>query len=77
MKIEIFSDKFKDGNINGERLIEFLKSVKSELTVSFIANQGENLLFEYTIILAKLVQKLWNELEDLKAKQEGNKNGMA
>ena len=77
MKIEIFPDKFKDGNINGERLIEFLKSVKSELTVSFIANQGENLLFEHTIILAKLVQKLWNELEDLKAKQEGNKNGMA
>jgi len=66
MKIEVFQNKFEGQSLNGERLEAFLKGIKSDLTVSYIADQGENLLFEKTLILAKVVQQLWNELEDLK-----------
>lgn len=77
MKIEVFNDNFKgrgiDGQnfarlINGQKLKEFLKGVKSDLAISYIATGSgdDNLLFKKTMMLAQLVQILWNELEELK-----------
>lgn len=68
MKIEVFNDHSKGRGVDGQRLETFLKEVKSDLTISYIATGSgdDNFLFKKTMMLAQLVQKLWNELEELK-----------
>jgi len=66
MKIEIFPDRFESTKLDGERLAQYLRDIKSNLTVSYCADQGDNYLFSKTVVLAELVQRLWNDLEEMK-----------
>ena len=66
MKISVFPDNSDGKPIKRDRLEEFLKSVKSNVIVQYIADNAE--LSRMIMTLGTVCQKLFNELEELKEK---------
>ena len=59
--------------ITEEKLTKVLKSVKSDLAISQMGGNGSgNKLFSDTLLLSYIVQKLWNDLENMKSKKGTN-----
>ena len=74
MKLSIF-DNSCIKEITEEKLTKLLKSVKSDLAVSQMGGNGPgNKLFSDTLLLSYIVQKLWNDLEDMKSKKGSNES---
>lgn len=68
-RILVFPDNSGGKPIKRDKLEEFLKSVKSNVVVQYIADNAD--LSRMIMTLGTVCQKLFNELEELKEKTKG------